>query len=229
MRPLAIGALFVTLVAVRSARAEDEDRAATFARLSDDGAALYLSRDFEKAAEKFREAYAIEPDPNLIFDIARCQQALGHTAAAIEGFEQYLKADGTEPRGRAKAEESLRQLRSGDHGRLPIVAIGLGAAGVVAAAIGTVVYLGGVSDHAQVEDAANYGNGSKIYGLTRVRAQELVDSGDRKKLEGGILLGVGGALLGASALVFFLSRRASSTVGFSVAPAYGGASMRGSF
>jgi tetratricopeptide (TPR) repeat protein len=213
-------ALFAALALAPTARAADEAR---FTQLADEGAASYRSREFEKAIESFEKAYALEPDPNLLFNIARCREALGENAAAIDGFEKFLRAEGGDPQGRAKAEEELARLRKqSDHTRpsylVPaIVVLGVGA---VAATVGAIVYAGGISDHNDVTGAANYEDPNKVYGLTRGQAQGLVDSGDRKKLVGGITMGVGGALLAAGIVLVVLDRRAAT---IAVAPTQGGA------
>jgi tetratricopeptide (TPR) repeat protein len=210
-------ALSCAIAAAEGARADDRT---TFAQLNDEGAAFYRARDFKKAIESFQKAYAIEPDPNLIFDIARCEQALGEDAA-IGDYERFLAAEGGDRQARSKAEEQLAALKKHDPRRPSYVvpAIAFLGAGAVAATVGTIMYLGGVSDHKAVEGAANYGTSDKVYGLTRADAQGLVDSGDKKKLAGGIVMGVAGALLVTGIVFVVLDRRAAITL----APVQGGA------
>jgi hypothetical protein len=190
------------------------------AQLNEEGASLYAARDYRRAIEKFIQAYAVDSDPNLLFNIARCYEELGEVDAAIEKYEAFLKTPGADTRGRQRARESLQTLReSGSkpsgtsaavstssaatpsaevgaettkgHGNWPWVALG---GSVVFAAVGTTFYVLGVSDHNQVTDAEGYGDPAAVSGMTRSEAEALVSSGDTKKLVGGISLGIAGAL-----------------------------------
>ena len=76
------------------------------------GLALYRSHDYQHAAEKFLSAYALEADPNLLFDIARCYAALGDAAAAAEKYEAFLRSPGIEARDQFRAREALQKLRA---------------------------------------------------------------------------------------------------------------------
>src|SRR5688500_15364231 len=60
------------------------------AQLNEEGAALYAARDYRRAIEKFIQAYAVDADPNLLFNIARCYEELGETDAAIEKYEVFV-------------------------------------------------------------------------------------------------------------------------------------------
>ena len=79
--------------------------------LSEQGLAFYKARDYRRATEKFLQAYAIDPDPNLLFNVARCYQALGDLVAAIEKYEAYLRSPNIDATGRERAEKWLRTLR----------------------------------------------------------------------------------------------------------------------
>jgi hypothetical protein len=82
------------------------------AQLNEEGAAFYAARDYRRAIEKFIQAYAIDEDPNLLFNIARCYEELGEVDAAIEKYENFLKTPGADTRGRQRARESLASLRA---------------------------------------------------------------------------------------------------------------------
>jgi tetratricopeptide (TPR) repeat protein len=87
------------------------EASAEVTRLNEAGSELYKIREYRRAVEKFIEAYAIDHDPNLLFNIARCYEQLGETEAAIEKYEQFSKMPGADTDGRQRAEESLRKLR----------------------------------------------------------------------------------------------------------------------
>lgn len=240
--------------------------ASNVAQLNEEGAALYAARDYRRAIEKFIQAYAVDTDPNLLFNIARCYEELGEIDAAIEKYETFLKTPGADTRGRQRARESLAALReTGDKGPaveapsaaqptapdvapapvaeasgysspvLPWVTLG-GAA--VFAAVGTTFYLLGANDHSKVTDGPGYGDAAAVAAMTRREADELVSSGDTKKLVGGISLGLAGALA-ATYVVLLVSAEDESpaepvpgpSLGFSLSPSPDGTSVlvQGSF
>jgi tetratricopeptide (TPR) repeat protein len=85
--------------------------AESYKTLSAEGLAFYKAGEYRRSGEKFLQAYAFDPDPNLIFNVARCYAALGDTAAAIEKYEAFLKAPGTDLDGRKHAQANLAKLR----------------------------------------------------------------------------------------------------------------------
>ncbi|HEU4405265.1 MAG TPA: hypothetical protein VFS43_08255 [Polyangiaceae bacterium] len=236
---LALAALAAAPAALADEPAGDAaaKRAQAVTRLNAEGTALFKARDYRKALERFTEAYGLEAEPDLLYNIARCHEALGEDAAAIETYGRYLEQPGADAEGRARAEEKLRTLRQaraaaeagggrpagGGAGAPPgaarapagrsfspwtWVALGVGGA---AAAGGTVAFLSGAGDHREVTSARSYGKAgesSEPSTLTRARAQALIDSGDTKKLVGVALWGASGAALAASAALFLLERPA---------------------
>jgi tetratricopeptide (TPR) repeat protein len=230
---------------------ESSAQTALVNKLTDDGLALYSAHDYRRAVEKFMAAYAMDPDPNLLFNTARCYEQLGDVRAAIEKYENFLAEPGGDPNGRRKAEETLASLRkakaggsaarpasrdashadtSSSSGRTsgpPWTTLGWISlsVGVAAGTAGTIVYLFGKSDQDQVTGTPGYGQAAKmqIANITQASAQELVDRGNTKKIIGEILWGTGGAAL-VGAVTFFLLRRGSaeSSVSVGFAPTTGG-------
>jgi hypothetical protein len=220
---LAFGLAAAPAGAASEARGSAAAGQANVAQLNEEGAALYSARDYRHAIEKFIQAYAMDSDPNLLFNIARCYEELGDLDAAIEKYETFLKTPGADTRGRQRARESLAALRqSREQSRaapaqastqspaataspspsagtedkhessvLPWVVLG---GGVASAVLGTTFYMLGVSDHHKVTSAPGYGDPTQVSSMSRKQAQDLIDSGDTKKLVGGIGLGVAGAL-----------------------------------
>jgi hypothetical protein len=138
-------------------------RAAQVQRLSEEGAALFRARDYRRANEKLQQAYSLDPDPNLLFNIAKCYEALGDNAAAIEKYEHFLREPGADPGGKMRAQESLRTLRGAGtqahRGDQPsaegteqryvaptLIALGVGVVGLAAGTAFGVVALGKRSD-----------------------------------------------------------------------------------
>lgn len=242
--------------------------ASSVQQLNEEGAALYGARDYRRAIEKFIQAYAIDSDPNLLFNIARCYEELGEIDAAIEKYQAFLKTPGADARGRQRARESLRALEqsknathspspspeaaasapaepesqptdtgntgdsAGGSSALPWLTLG---GSVVFAAVGTTFYVLGAGDHADITDAAGYDDPEGVTPMTRREADELVSSGNTKKLIGGIGLGLAGALA-VTYVALVLSEdeeetAAEPSLGFSVSPGRSGAavSVQGSF
>lgn len=230
---LALGALLTSPPAGAEPQGSDasDSNAARIAELNEAGAKAYAERNYRAAIEKFVEAYAIDHDPNLLFNIARCYEKLGDLPAAIEKYETFIATPGADTEGRLKAKASLRELRqlesqggttqessaapeasespraadtdaqsSSTFPRLlPWLSLGGGA---VLAGVGATFYVFGMRDHDQVTSAKGYGSTSSVHPMTRSEAQSYVDAGDTKKRIGGIGLGLGGALLATSAVLF---------------------------
>jgi tetratricopeptide (TPR) repeat protein len=257
---MAVSASFALLGALASAPAfAAEPRPSSAAspsleQLNEEGAELYAARDYRRAIEKFIQAYAIEPDPNLLFNIARCYEELGEAEAAIEKYETFLKTPGADTRGQKRARESLAALR--DAGAAPPANpaptpapepapqapvaeqdstlgpwLTLGGSAVFAA-LGTTFYLLGKNDHDQVTGSRGFNDGAGVSEMTHQEADDLVSSGDTKKLIGGISFGLAGALA-ATYVVLLVTRDDESTperqprpsLGLSLAPARGGAAV----
>jgi hypothetical protein len=86
-------------------------RSAALNQLTDDGFAYFKARDYRHAAEKFLQAYALDQDPNLLYNLARCYESLGDTDNAIEKYEVFLAKPDADPQGKARAREALAALR----------------------------------------------------------------------------------------------------------------------
>ena len=108
---LALGLCAAPASAASESRAAAPASQTNVAQLNEEGASLYAARDYRHAIEKFIQAYAVDSDPNLLFNIARCYEELGETDAAIEKYEAFLKTPGADAKGRQRARESLAALR----------------------------------------------------------------------------------------------------------------------
>ena len=212
----------------------DDAAGARIAELNEAGSKAYVERRYRAAIEKFVEAYAIDHDPNLLFNIARSYEKLGELGAAIEKYQAFIAAPGADTEGRLKAKASISELdaleaQGGTSQGAPVDGapapapqpqagssppklwawLSLGT-GVVMTGVGATFYALGVRDHEQVTSAAAYDKPSAVHPLTHSEAQAFVDSGSTKKVVGGLGLGVGGALLATSALLFLSGQGASS-------------------
>lgn len=93
-----------------TAQPTPDDRARALA-LFRDSDAHYKRGEFEKAAELLREAYALHPEPILLYNLARALEGLGDFPGAIEQYERYLNAD-TQIADRGAIERRIATLRA---------------------------------------------------------------------------------------------------------------------
>jgi tetratricopeptide (TPR) repeat protein len=215
---------------LRAQAVEPADRAARVEALYAEGSALYRERKYRAAIERFRQAFALYPDPNLLYNIARSHEALGELQAAITGYRQCLEDGRADESLRLKARERLTALEE-THARVRLTPADprgagtvvddsgahlsrllgpgkwiLGGTGLALLVAGAVAYGLGAADHGKVTNPEV--NGSGIGQLTRQEALDLRDSGQLKKNVG---LGIGavgvGALVGAAVLLVVDSRR----------------------
>ena len=61
------------------------------ADLTNEAQAHYDARRYEEASEAYRQAYAVVPAPELLFNLGQCQRLLGRSARAVKYFEAYLR------------------------------------------------------------------------------------------------------------------------------------------
>jgi len=122
-------------------------------------------------------------------------------------------------------------VNSGDDVQKPLLtaAVVTLSAGVLVTAAGVIAMALGSADHDKVTNSAGYGNQMQVDPLTQAQAQALVDSGNSKQLAGEIAIGVGGALLVTSAVLFVVRSghdgpdKETGSVAFQFAPSTSGA------
>lgn len=203
---LLLGVAFGPNAAHAQAPSSDAARAV---QLNEAGAELYTASNYAGALAAFERAYALIGEPNLLFNIAGCYEQLGQRERAIEYYHRFLGAPEAGPEGRKRAIEALEALEANtpaqppfaptpaepsawDHPAWPLATLG---SGILLAGLGTGLYLDGARDHDEVTGAPGSASPSRPSALTEVEAQRLIDSGDTKKLIGGIGLGLGSALI----------------------------------
>jgi tetratricopeptide (TPR) repeat protein len=190
--------------ALAQAATSDAERAL---ELNEAGSALYASGDIAGALRAFEQAYALVAEPNLLFNIAGCHERLGQRTQALEYYRWYLGESSGNPEGRRRAIAGLSRLEGkapeekpapppeAEPSSAPIWSLATLGAGIVFAGLGAALYLDGAHDHNEVTSAPGYGEVTGSSSLTEVEAQELIDSGDTKKLLGAVGFGIGGALI----------------------------------
>jgi tetratricopeptide (TPR) repeat protein len=211
-----------------AAEARAPETAAT--RLNEAGAAHYAAGEHRQALEAFLQAYALERDPNLLFNVASCYERLGDADAAREKYRAFLASPDGDPEGRPRAEQALERLAPGgpsvptpagpQPASLPpapgaptttdrpepgafdraLPWVTLGG-GALISGTGLVLYLLGDRDHARVNGATSTEGASRVSNLTRAQASDLVGSGSTKKALGVTGLVAGGALAATYAVL----------------------------
>ncbi len=99
--------LVVTLAAPTAGAAGDSERVEA---LFLEGAAMYRAGRYGAAIGKFKEAYAIYPEANLLFNIARSYEAQGALEDAASYYSLFLKRPNISARLRAKAQRKLEVI-----------------------------------------------------------------------------------------------------------------------
>lgn len=103
-------ALALLLAAPPAIAASPGDVAAAQAAYNE-GVAAFKAERYEEALGRFEAAYALDPSPILLYNMARANEELGRPAAAINRFEQYLDA-APDASDRADVERRVRIMRA---------------------------------------------------------------------------------------------------------------------
>ena len=95
------------------AHAQDDQ----FRGLVDRGMQAYKARQYQAAVDAFESAFAIRPEPELVFNVARAYEKSLNSEKALENYERFLRLQGTTAELRARALDSVRALRSEQRAR----------------------------------------------------------------------------------------------------------------
>lgn len=99
---------------VPTAQAQEEDSAQVARQVEDlnrQAAAEFRAGNFEEAIDLFEDAYALQPVPNLLYNIGRCYEQLEEWDEAIRYFERFITAPDVETQAREHAMEKVQSLR----------------------------------------------------------------------------------------------------------------------
>ncbi len=88
-----------------------------FRSLVDRGMRAYQSRQYDVAIQAFESAFALRPEPELIYNVARAYEKSLNGDKAIETYERFLRLQGTTAELRAKALASVEALRTEQRAR----------------------------------------------------------------------------------------------------------------
>ena len=73
------------------------------------GLALYDLKRFQESFNEFEQAYLIEQDPALLYDMAQCQRKLGNNEEALHFYRTYLRRVPKGPSA-VEAEKRAREI-----------------------------------------------------------------------------------------------------------------------
>lgn len=92
-----------------SSQEEDPD-VVRVEELSLEGAELFQTGNYAEAIVRFKEAYALVPVANLLYNIALSYERIGDVDAAITYYEKFIVADDADPEVRGVALGRLKDL-----------------------------------------------------------------------------------------------------------------------
>jgi tetratricopeptide (TPR) repeat protein len=95
------------------AKGEQQSGEAASLTLFDEGAKAYREGRFQDAVQHLERAYALNPDPLLLYNLARAYEGLGADASALDAYGRYL-----EQSPRAKDREVVQKRIETLRGRL---------------------------------------------------------------------------------------------------------------
>ena len=104
IRLATVSMLVVGLLAAPAARADARNEAKRHFR---DGMALIAAGQIERGIAELKDAYAIKPHPDLLYNIARAYVDLGKIPEALDYFQRYVATD---PDDRAQVEAVMARL-----------------------------------------------------------------------------------------------------------------------
>jgi tetratricopeptide (TPR) repeat protein len=82
------------------------------ADLVKDAEKLYLQAKYREAAELLKKAHDLEPEPRILYNIARALDQAGDLPAALDYYRQYVASNETDPTLLKRATLSIERLRN---------------------------------------------------------------------------------------------------------------------
>ncbi|MCA9645215.1 MAG: PEGA domain-containing protein [Polyangiaceae bacterium] len=134
MRHLKTALLTIVMLSSSSVLAGPEEAKAHFER----GAEAYKEARYEEAIDGFSKAYAEDPKPILLYNIAQAYERLGDTSNALRAYRDFLR-EGPSDDDRAVIETRIRNLEK------RLQARGLQQLSVFAQPVGAAVFVDGTA------------------------------------------------------------------------------------
>lgn len=105
---VATGAATTTATAGAAPAGETE----TFESLVGQATGKFKEKDYAGAVALFERAYAVQPEPAILFNIGRIYEEAQNAEAAIGYYEKFIADDGVEAKDQEKAVQRLTVLRT---------------------------------------------------------------------------------------------------------------------
>ncbi len=102
---VAVCFLGVSTPATAAAAPEEE-----VAAINDQAVEAFKNKEYEKAAELFKQAYELKPEPNYLFNIGRVYEQAGDMKNAVEFYTRFLRQPEVDLKAREVALERRRVL-----------------------------------------------------------------------------------------------------------------------
>jgi predicted DNA-binding protein YlxM (UPF0122 family) len=220
-----LAAVIVAAAAPARAMTEDEERAKAHFLA---GQSYYDQASYNDALREFNEAYRISKRPALLYNIARCHEALEQFPEAVQMLQRYLEEDPTTS-DREAVETRIHNLKERqEHVPKPpapapppqpaVVApvkptpphrkriytwvVGGIGVGALAAALGT-----GVASQLSYNDLKSKCTGNVCDPTSVADAQHKIDQGKHLALATDILWPIGAAAVATGVVLFFVEGR----------------------
>lgn len=103
--------LLALVVSLSLFSVEAAAEAPSFNALVQEGMSYYRVRQYEQAIEKFEAAYALNAQPELIYNIARAYEKSLKRDEAVAAYDRFLRLEGTTADLRSKALNAQTALR----------------------------------------------------------------------------------------------------------------------
>jgi hypothetical protein len=245
-RGVAIAAVVCALVAPAGAMTEEEERAKAHFLA---GQSYYDQASYTDALREFNEAYRISKKPALLYNIARCFEALEKYSDAVAMLERYLQED-PETSDRAAVETriaNLKERKAAAEARIAkrptgppeIVAKPAPVAppaapsssprkrrytwivGGIGAGLLVAALGTGVASQLQFNDLDSKCGGGACDPATVPNAQKKIDTGKSLALATDVLWPIGAAAVVTAIVLFFVEGRAHPNTHARVAPLVG--------
>jgi tetratricopeptide (TPR) repeat protein len=193
-----------TLIAQASAEAKElSPQEAEYEK----GLTFFKGGDYERAVLAFMNVYRIAPNPNLVYNIARCFEELKRFNEAADYYEEYLKLK-PQAEDRAQISLTIKTLRTLGKDQQAKSAKDTTSSGAntrsilawSAVGVGGALALGGLWSGAQASDAASRRDGASDAASYKSAQDEMSRASSRADL-----LYIGGAALLTTGAVLLLT------------------------
>lgn len=206
------------------------DASGSFSELVATGVDHYKSGRYDAAIATFESAYELRQAPELLYNIARSHEKLGHVEQAIEAYRNFVGQKGTTAQLRAKALDSInalererRALRRASRPAPvsePALTVDTKAPPstdhtaelILIAAGGVAVLTGGVFGILAIQENNRFGEATE-----RSVQERLRDSTKRNALIADVTAGVGAACLAAGLIIYLVRDDSGGEVAFAPA------------